>query len=197
MPEMDYIAEDWDFPFLIKTMKKKYLERTLKEGLLCFNTPSTFIAGEGLSSAQQDKYEAHLSFEARHIMVAPILYEDENIIIAVKPFGLLCHSDNKNEANLLDSIIEYLKENKAFMPDKENNFTPALCNRLDQGTEGLIIAAKNYVALREMNKLIADDQLIKNYLMLTRHDVKDGIYDAFHQRIPPDKLRLSSVPQFL
>lgn len=78
MPEMDYIAEDWDFPFLIKTMKKKYLERTLKEGLLCFNTPSTFIAGEGLSSAQQDKYEAHLSFEARHIMVAPILYEDEN-----------------------------------------------------------------------------------------------------------------------
>ena len=112
-----------------------------------------------------------------------ILYEDENIIIAVKPFGLLCHSDNKNEANLLDSIIEYLKENKAFIPDKENNFTPALCNRLDQGTEGLIIAAKNYVALREMNKLIADDQLIKNYLMLTRYDVKDGIFDAFHQRI--------------
>ena len=78
MPEMDYIAEDWDFPFLIKTMKKKYLERTLKEGRFCFNTPSAFIEGEGLASAQQDKYEAHLSFEARHIMVAPILYENEN-----------------------------------------------------------------------------------------------------------------------
>lgn len=78
MPDLDFIADDWCFPFLIKTMKKKYLERTLKEGRFCFNTPSAFIEGEGLASAQQDKYEAHLSFEARHIMVAPILYENEN-----------------------------------------------------------------------------------------------------------------------
>ena len=112
-----------------------------------------------------------------------VLYEDDNILIAIKPFGLICHSDNKNEANLIDSIIEYLKQNRAFTPDKENNFTPALCNRLDQGTEGLIIAAKNYVALREMNKLIADDILIKQYLMLTKHSVKDGVYEAYHQRV--------------
>ena len=78
MPDLDYIADDWRFPFLIKTMKKDYLERTLEEGRFCFNTPSAFIEGKGLASAQQDKYEAHLSFEARHIMVAPILYEDEN-----------------------------------------------------------------------------------------------------------------------
>ena len=78
MVDLEYLAEDWNFPFLIKTMKKERLERTLKEGRFCFTTPSTFIGGDGLASAQQDRFEAHLSIKAYHLMVAPILYEDKD-----------------------------------------------------------------------------------------------------------------------
>ena len=53
------------------------------------------------------------------------------------------------------------------MPSRENRFAPALCNRLDRGTEGLVIAAKNYAALRDMNEIIRTDRLKKEYYTIT------------------------------
>ena len=45
----------------------------------------------------------------------------------------------------------------------ENRFKPGICNRLDRGTEGLVIAAKSYAALRDMNEIIRTDLLKKEY----------------------------------
>ena len=114
-----------------------------------------------------------------------IVYEDDNIIIVYKPRGLLCHSDNKNQANLIDSIITYLTDKSEYSADNVNAFTPSLCNRIDQGTEGLVIAAKNYIALAEMNNVIKSRILEKKYLCVTQGKIKDGIYSAFLTR---DKL---------
>lgn len=111
-----------------------------------------------------------------------IIYEDDNIILANKPFGLLCHSDNKDETNLIDMILSYLYEKGEYSPEKENTFTPALCNRIDQGTEGIVIAAKNYKALADMNTVIRDDLLEKRYLCITHKAVADGKYTAYLKR---------------
>ena len=111
-----------------------------------------------------------------------IVYEDENIILANKPMGLLCHSDNKDEHNLIDMILSYLYDKKEYSPEKENSFTPALCNRIDQGTEGIVIAAKNYRALADINRVIRDDNVEKTYLCITEKAVKDGRYTAFLKR---------------
>lgn len=111
-----------------------------------------------------------------------IIYEDDNIILVNKPFGLLCHSDNKNERNLIDMILSYLYDKKEYFPDKENSFTPALCNRIDQGTEGIVIAAKNYHALADMNEVIRENLLEKSYLCVTNGEVNDGQYKAFLKR---------------
>jgi len=111
-----------------------------------------------------------------------IVYEDDNIILVNKPFGLLCHSDNKNESNLIDMILSYLYENGQYSPEKENSFTPALCNRIDQGTEGIVIAAKNYHALVDINQIIRDNLVEKTYLCVTENTVKDGKYTAFLKR---------------
>ena len=111
-----------------------------------------------------------------------IIYEDDNIILVNKPFGLLCHSDNKNEPNLIEMILSYLYENGQYSPEKENSFTPALCNRIDQGTEGIVIAAKNYRALADINRVIRDNQIEKTYMCVTDKPVKDGKYTAFLKR---------------
>ena len=111
-----------------------------------------------------------------------IIYEDDNIILVNKPFGLLCHSDNKNESNLIEMILSYLYENGQYSPEKENSFTPALCNRIDQGTEGIVIAAKNYRALADINRVIRDNQIEKTYMCVTEKPVKDGKYTAFLKR---------------
>ena len=111
-----------------------------------------------------------------------ILFEDDNILLVNKPFGLLCHSDNKNESNLIDMILSYLYDKGEYLPEKENTFTPALCNRIDQGTEGIVIAAKNYRALADINTVIRDDLIEKKYLCITQKSINDGRYTAWLKR---------------
>ncbi len=110
-----------------------------------------------------------------------IIYEDENILLVNKPQGLLCHSDNKNEDNLIDIIISYLNSKNQFSANTENTFTPALCNRIDQGTEGIVIAAKNYKALSDMNCIIRDNLISKKYICITNNAI-NGEYHAYLTR---------------
>ncbi len=99
-----------------------------------------------------------------------IVYEDGNIIICDKPVGVLVHSgdadgeasDDKN--TLIGHIQAYLYGQGEYDPTKENTFAPALCNRIDRNTRGLVIAAKNAVALREMNAIIKERLIGKYYL---------------------------------
>ena len=96
-----------------------------------------------------------------------VVYEDGNIAVLYKPAHLLCHSDRTGDANLVDAFTQYLAEKGEYVPGGENRFAPALCNRLDRGTEGLVIAAKNYAALRDMNEIIRTDRLKKEYYTIT------------------------------
>ena len=94
-----------------------------------------------------------------------VAYEDENILIVDKESGLLVHSDTQEEGDtLIDRITAYLIDKGEFIPENENSFAPALCNRIDRNTEGLVIAAKNAQALREMNDIIKERKLEKIYL---------------------------------
>ena len=96
-----------------------------------------------------------------------VIYEDQNIAVLYKPAHLLCHSDRTGDANLVDAFTQYLTDKGEYQPGGENRFAPALCNRLDRGTEGLVIAAKNYAALRDMNEIIRTDRLKKEYYTIT------------------------------
>lgn len=94
-----------------------------------------------------------------------IIYEDDNILIVNKPKGLLAHKDTLDvQDNLLDRILHYLYDTKAYDPNKEHSFTPALCHRIDRNTQGLVIAAKNAAALRCMNEKIKLREVEKRYL---------------------------------
>lgn len=104
-----------------------------------------------------------------------IVYEDENIIICNKPAGVLVHSgegDGKTNGDgntgdrntLVFHIQAYLARKGEYDPSKENSFAPSLCNRIDRNTGGIVIAAKNAVALRDMNARIREDKISKLYL---------------------------------
>ncbi len=94
-----------------------------------------------------------------------IAYEDENLLVADKPAGLLVHSDREEQVYTLIHLIQaYLYEKGEYRPETENAFAPSLCNRIDRNTEGLVIAAKNARALAEMNEMIKRRQVEKTYL---------------------------------
>lgn len=94
-----------------------------------------------------------------------IIYEDENILLADKKQGLLSHPD-ENEYNdtLITRIQKYLYNKGEYNPEKENSFKPALANRIDRGTGGIVIAAKNAEALRILCDKIKLRELDKFYL---------------------------------
>ena len=108
-----------------------------------------------------------------------VIYQDENIAVLYKPAHLLCHSDRTGDANLVDAFTQYLTQKGEYDPHGENRFKPGICNRLDRGTEGLVIAAKNYAALRDMNEIIRTDLLKKEYYTITVGIPQSGRFTAW------------------
>lgn len=96
-----------------------------------------------------------------------IIYEDENILLIDKPEGLIVHPDNTEfRDTLITRIQRYLYEKGEYNPENENSFSPALANRIDRNTGGIVIAAKNSETLRILNEKIKHRELDKYYLCL-------------------------------
>ncbi len=94
-----------------------------------------------------------------------VIYEDENILLCNKPCGLVVHEDNENSQDtLIDRILCYLEEKGEYDPESEQSFVPALVNRIDRNTSGIVIAAKNAEALRVLNQKLRDREVEKLYL---------------------------------
>ncbi len=96
-----------------------------------------------------------------------VVYEDENILLVNKPQGLLCHPDKTEYRDTLIGRIQHkLYKEKKYDPQSENSFKPALCNRIDRNTSGIVIAAKNAQALKIMCAKIKDREVDKRYLCM-------------------------------
>ena len=97
-----------------------------------------------------------------------IVYEDDHILLVDKRPGQAVHPHDGAEygRTLIDHIQSYLYQKREWRPREENAFTPALCNRIDRNTGGIVIAAKTAEALRVMNQKIKDRELDKRYLAI-------------------------------
>ena len=136
-----------------KRCEQKYI---LQEG----DEIQLFIRDEFFSSPEKD--DGALS---RITPKLDIVYEDENIILCNKRPGVLVHEDDSAKDNtLIMHIKAYLYQKGEFDPEDEQSFAPALCNRIDRNTGGIVIAAKTAEALRVMNEKIKNDEIRKFYL---------------------------------
>lgn len=111
-----------------------------------------------------------------------IVYEDRNILIADKKPGVLCHSAGTWDYNtLIANIQAYAYHKGEWRPLEENAFAPALCNRIDRNTGGIVIAAKNAEALRIINEKIRDREIGKYYLCVVhgRPSPPEGRLEGF------------------
>lgn len=96
-----------------------------------------------------------------------IVYEDGNVLLLNKRPGVLVHEDTEGGENtLIMHVKAYLNLKGEYDPSSEQSFAPALCNRIDRNTGGIVIAAKNAEALRDMNARIKDGDMSKRYVCL-------------------------------
>ncbi len=149
---------------LIRTKKIKVnRKRTEQKYILCEGDEiQLFIKEEFFDSPEKD-----VSALTSILPKLNILYEDENIVLLNKRPGVLVHEDSEaGENTLIMHVKAYLCQKGEYDPYEEQSFAPALCNRIDRNTGGIVIAAKNAEALRLMNEKIKNDELTKTYLCL-------------------------------
>ena len=177
-------------PALPKNLMYKYirLKRIKLNGKRC-EISTKLREGDSVQLYINDEFFPEKRDEAHRFLNAPkdieIVYEDENILLCDKPCGLVVHEDESGEADtLIDRVLHYLYDKGEFDPDTENSFTPALCNRIDRNTSGIVICAKNAESLRVLNQKVKDRELEKLYLCVTVGipNKKSAELKAFHRR---------------
>ncbi len=114
-----------------------------------------------------------------------VIYEDGNIMLIDKPVGLVVHEDDSDTPDTLINRVKCLLWKRGeYDPENEKSFAPALCNRIDRNTCGIVIAAKNAEALRILNEKIRFRELKKHYLCVVagRPDKSEATLTAYHQK---------------
>lgn len=141
----------------VKLNGKRAKEDTMLSAGDCLDI---YITEEQLKTLTETRKKQHARRQFK------IAYEDDNILIAEKPKGLLTHGDAHEKKNtLVNQICGYLQETGEYIPSREKTFTPAPVNRLDRNTTGLVIFGKNAAALRSFTRLIRERDSIEKYYL--------------------------------
>ena len=105
-----------------------------------------------------------------------LIYEDDQILIASKPYGLLTHGDaHEKKDHLANRVKDYLIASGAYDP-RERVFTPAPANRLDRNTTGMVLFGKTSEAMRELTRIIRDNEIRKLYLTMACGIIEDELH---------------------
>ena len=160
-------------PLLPASLAQKYIRiKRIKRNGARVERDTRLEAGDLLQLYINDEFFDKPREDNAYLTVAApklnIVYEDEHILLVDKRPGLAVHPHDGAEygRTLIDHIQSYLYQKKEWRPREENAFTPALCNRIDRNTGGIVIAAKTAEALRVMNQKIKDREMDKRYLAI-------------------------------
>lgn len=157
-------------PLLSGGMMHKYLRlKRIKVNNKRTEAAYKLAEGDSVQLYLNDEYfDAPKEEEAFRRIKTPrvrVVYEDEHILLADKAPGMVVHADEHGDTDTLIAHIQaYLFQSGAWNPDDAASFAPALCNRIDRNTGGIVIAAKTAEALRILNQKIRDRELDKRYL---------------------------------
>ena len=169
-------------PLLPASLAQKYIRlKRIKCNGKRIDRDTRLNAGDVLQLYINDEFFEKPRQDNAYLTVASpklnIVYEDENILLVDKRPGLAVHPHDGAEygRTLIDHIQSYLYQKREWRPREENAFTPALCNRIDRNTGGIVIAAKTAEALRVMNQIIKDRELDKRYLAIVEGTPKPAV----------------------
>ena len=157
-------------PLLPSSLAQKYIRiKRVKVGGSGAKRDYKLSEGDVVQMYINDEFFAPLREDDAYLRIndpsLDIIYEDDNIILVNKQAGVLCHSDSGNEfGSVISGIQAYLFQKGEWRPRDENAFRPALCNRIDRNTSGIVIAAKNAESLRIINEKIKLREIDKYYL---------------------------------
>lgn len=166
--------------FIYKMLRKKRIKYNGKKAegnelLQGGDSLLLYLSEETIASFMEEKTIAEAE---RHF---GIIYEDDDILAVAKPAGLLTHPEKSDDKDtLIDQVLFYLYQKGQYTPSPQSAFTPALCNRLDRNTSGIVLAGKTLKGVQGLNEAIRNRQVDKYYLTMVKGEVKEaGEISAF------------------
>lgn len=126
-----------------------------------------------------------------------ILYEDADVILINKPAGMLSQPSSEPVPSLVEYLTGYLLETGALTEEMLSTFHPAVCNRLDRNTSGIVAAGKSLSGLQELTAIFRDRSIHKDYLCLVSGivDEKKNIKGYLQKDAKCNKVNIRSVPE--
>ena len=98
-----------------------------------------------------------------------IVYEDNHVIVAVKPPNMLSQADKTKDADMLSQVKEYIK----IKYNKPGNVYVGLVHRLDRPVGGLMVFARTSKAAARLSAQMREHEMGREYLCVTEGQVKD------------------------
>jgi 23S rRNA pseudouridine955/2504/2580 synthase len=169
--------------YVYKMLRKKRIKLNNKRGegseiLQKGDKVQMYISDETLSSFMEIKKISKTAGKVN------IVFEDDNILICNKPAGVLSHAQKKeDEDTMIHRILLYLHNKGEYDLSIESTFTPALCNRLDRNTSGIIVCGKNLQSTQHLNKMFANRDVDKYYITIVKGVISEsGTLKGYHAK---------------
>ncbi len=160
-----------------KTMPKSLMHKYIRTKYIKLNgkktTPEVFLnEGDVLTLYIKDEFFEETKKEYEFMKASKkldIVYEDDNLMLLNKKPGVIVHQDKNYDTDcMVNRVQRYLFEKGEYNPEADKAFSPALVNRIDRNTGGIIIAAKNAMALRVLNEKVRTREIRKFYLCIVK-----------------------------
>lgn len=171
------VLKNAPYSFIFKMLRKKNItlngkkakgnELLQPEDLVVFYLSDETIASFGRETAdalswENDPYEPE------------VVFENEQLLIVNKPDGMLSQKAGANDRSMNEYCIRYLTKNGSYNPSDPAAFKPAVCNRLDRNTSGLMLIAKTHAAASMLAKALRDRSMDKYYACIVKGTIREA-----------------------
>lgn len=165
--------------FLYKMLRKKNitLNGAKAEGnevLSRGDVVEIFFSDETFSKFRGEVAKEVPTFSKHKLSKKQIVFENEHLIVAYKPAGLLSQKDTEDSESINELLLTYLADKGELTAESLRSFKPGICNRLDRNTPGILFFAKTAASGREINRLLKERRIRKYY-----YAVVNGIMTEF------------------
>jgi 23S rRNA pseudouridine1911/1915/1917 synthase len=124
-----------------------------------------------------------------------VVHEDAHLLVIDKPAGLVVHPARGHErGTLVNALLGRGGFDRAGADprDPAGHLRPGIVHRLDKGTSGLLVVARDEATREALKALFATHTIEREYLAVVAGDAKDATIDTLHARHPTDRLRFTS-----
>ena len=152
-------------------------------------------ASDRVAAGDRVEYETPETAAAGDVAAAPsvrVVYSDPDFEVLDKPAGVVVHpAPGHWSGTLVDALIG--KGGAWSTVGGENR--PGIVHRLDKGTSGLIVVARNDVSHRALSAQLSDRTLSRTYLAIARGRIRDesGVLEGPIGRHPRERKRMAVV----